>query len=232
MPFWTLHVSVGRLRRFSACVTISLFLLLSISQAPAATQDEPSRLYIVEMEAPSLADHALAGRRVAERIVARSADAAIETAERLDGQVIFRFTRLLNGFSARLTPEAARTLMMRPDVRSVELVSVVQAANSASVPYIGAPKVWKRYGVTGKGVEVAVVDSGVDYTHATFGGPGTRAAYDNNDPRTVEPGTFPTAKVVGGYDFVGENYNISDPSTGNDIPAPDRDPLEDRKSVV
>ena len=29
---------------------------------------------------------------------------------------------------------------------------------------------------------VAIVDTGVDYTHADFGGPGTVEAYEANDP--------------------------------------------------
>ena len=53
-----------------------------------------------------------------------------------------------------------------------------------------------------QGVTVAVIDSGVDYTHADFGGPGTKAAYDNNDPKKIENGTFPTAKVIGGWDVI------------------------------
>lgn len=34
-----------------------------------------------------------------------------------------------------------------------------------SVPYIGADRVWKELGYTGKGVTVAVIDSGIDGTH-------------------------------------------------------------------
>jgi subtilisin family serine protease len=40
----------------------------------------------------------------------------------------------------------------------------------------------------------------------------------------IEPGTFPTAKVVGGYDFVGDAYNGA--STNTDTPVPDPDPLD------
>ena len=54
---------------------------------------------------------------------------------------------------------------------------------------------------------VALVDTGIDYTHADFGGPGTERAYNRNDPNFVEPGSFPTAKVIGGFDFVGSNYD-------------------------
>jgi subtilisin family serine protease len=32
-------------------------------------------------------------------------------------------------------------------------------------------------GATGAGVKIAVIDSGIDYTHRNLGGPGTTAAY-------------------------------------------------------
>ncbi|WP_338024798.1 S8 family serine peptidase [Anaerolinea thermolimosa] len=69
------------------------------------------------------------------------------------------------------------------------------------------------------------MDTGIDYTHASFGGPGTPSAYAGNNPRIVEAGSFPTAKVIGGYDFAGTNYNASNPTAA--IPAPDPDPLDE-----
>ena len=75
---------------------------------------------------------------------------------------------------------------------------VYKHENVAGVPAIGAPTAWGTSGVTGAGMKIAVIDTGIDYTHATFGGDGTAAAYTGNDPTTIELGTFPTAKVVDG----------------------------------
>ena len=52
---------------------------------------------------------------------------------------------------------------------------------SKSVPFIGAPAAWQDYGATGNGQTIAVIDAGIDYTHANFGGPGTVEAYEDND---------------------------------------------------
>ncbi len=71
---------------------------------------------------------------------------------------------------------------------------------SETVPYIGASAAQAK-GFTGKGIKVAVLDSGIDYLHAAFGGSGNPADHAANNPNIIEPGTFPTAKVVGGYDF-------------------------------
>ena len=75
-------------------------------------------------------------------------------------------------------------------------------------------------------MKVAIIDTGVDYTHADFGGPGTEAAFDANDSTVVEPGSFPTAKVVGGYDFVGDAYGAEADDPADRIPKPDPDPLD------
>ncbi|USP79989.1 serine-type endopeptidase [Curvularia clavata] len=59
-------------------------------------------------------------------------------------------------------------------------------------------------GVTGKGYRVAIVDSGVDYTHPALGG-------------CFGPGCL----VEVGYDFVGDNYIV-----GKSEPKPDNDPMD------
>ncbi|MHC1766241.1 MAG: hypothetical protein AB9869_18400 [Verrucomicrobiia bacterium] len=42
---------------------------------------------------------------------------------------------------------------------------------STSVPFIGAPAVWSSaLGADGRGVRIGIIDSGIDYTHANFGG--------------------------------------------------------------
>ena len=59
----------------------------------------------------------------------------------------------------------------------------------------------------------------------TSAAPGTVAAYDANNPTIIEPGSFPTAKVVGGYDFAGNGYD-ADGDDGSPTPTPDPDPLD------
>ena len=56
------------------------------------------------------------------------------------------------------------------------------ATTTKSVPFLGIPA---RSGIpdsglgfTGEGVKIAVIDTGIDYTHANFGGPGTEEAYE------------------------------------------------------
>jgi len=127
-----------------------------------------------------------------------------------------------NGFRVSVRPSEIPTLRSLPGVRSVGQVEIHTLDNAESVPWTGAPAVWAALG-TGEGVSIGVIDSGIDYTHANFGGSGDPADYAANNRNIVEPGSFPTAKVVGGYDFAGPTYNAN--VTGS-VPAPDGDPLD------
>ena len=59
----------------------------------------------------------------------------------------------------------------------------------------------------------------------TSAGPAPRPRTTTTTRTVIEPGTFPTAKVIDGWDFVGDAYN-PDNTDGTEIPAPDPDPLD------
>jgi minor extracellular serine protease Vpr len=128
-----------------------------------------------------------------------------------------------NGVRVRVPAREIENLRALPGVRSVGRVEHLRPDNITSVPAIGAPQVWSKYKVLGKGVTIGIIDSGIDYLHANFGGAGNPADYAANDKNVVEPGTFPTAKVVGGFDFAGATYDADDPTS---VPEPDADPLD------
>jgi minor extracellular serine protease Vpr len=103
-----------------------------------------------------------------------------------------------------------------PGVARITPVLTYELDLSETVPYIGAASA-QATGKDGTGVRVAVIDSGIDYTHRNLGGEGTAAAYaaaygaNTADPKnTTLDGLFPTAKVVGGFDFVGEQWPNGD----------------------
>jgi len=52
-----------------------------------------------------------------------------------------------------------------PGLRSIYFNRRLTYFLDESVPLIGANRVWSELGVTGKGVTVAVIDSGIDATH-------------------------------------------------------------------
>jgi minor extracellular serine protease Vpr len=201
---------------------------------PAVLRDQRQlgRFFVV-MRQPAVAQRLSANRTLSastQRATAQHAldsqEGAIAQARSAGGRVVFRYKDLVNGFSANLSPSVAAALAGRSDVASVQPVSIVRKLNATSVPFIGARKVWRRFHARGAGMRVAVVDTGIDYTHKNFGGSGDPADYAANNPNFIEPGTFPTKKVIAGYDLVGSNYDVVDEDTSNDIPRPDADPLD------
>ncbi|MGH8911711.1 MAG: S8 family serine peptidase, partial [Acidimicrobiia bacterium] len=110
-------------------------------------------------------------------------------------------------------------------VRSVAAVTRYHLTNATSVPSIGGDEV-RGAGFGGAGVTIAVIDTGIDYTHLSFGGSGVPADYANNDKGVIEPGTFPTSKVVNGFDFAGPLYDASSDDPAVNTPQPDPDPLD------
>ena len=142
------------------------------------------------------------------------------------GQVIGDYQDAYNGMTVRIARGNAPKLTGLAGVAGVRVSRVIRRDNTAGVQYIGAPQAWQNTGKTGKGVKIAVIDTGVDYTHANFGGPGTPAAFTGNNGTIIEPGTFPTAKVIGGWDFVGDDYDSDSSDPAKTIPHPDPDPLD------
>ncbi len=130
-----------------------------------------------------------------------------------------------NAVAVKVDATSLAAIAQLSGVLAVRPVIDYQLDLSETVPYVGGTAA-QAAGFTGAGVKVAVLDSGIDYTHKNLGGPGTVAAYKaayGADPadskNTTRDGLFPTAKVVGGYDFVGEKWPNGDLT-------PDDDPID------
>ncbi|MBM7776080.1 subtilisin family serine protease [Actinokineospora baliensis] len=81
----------------------------------------------------------------------------------------------------------------------------VTASLDRSVPQIGAPEAWKA-GLTGKGVTVAVLDTGIDATHPDLAGAVTQARNFSDSPDTddrVGHGTHVAATITGSGRYQG-----------------------------
>ncbi len=143
-----------------------------------------------------------------------------------------------NGIQVVVPQKNLVQLASLPGVTAIHAVPSFKPANIHGVPLIGAPQAWDNTGATGAGVKVGIIDTGIDYTHADFGGPGTVSAWDNafahstDDPTSLAvcetaastPCFGPSApRVKGGFDFVGDAYNASTPGS---LPQPDPNPLD------
>jgi subtilisin family serine protease len=180
-----------------------------------------------------------AGRKLskAEKDAAKNAlrgpqDALRSQIEALGGTVVATYQSSYNGIKVRITRDKAAQLATLPGVVAVRQLQLMKPSNTNGVPLISAPSVWQNLGLHGENIKIAVIDTGIDYTHANFGGPGTVAAYNAEfaaNTKAANPAWFgPSApRVKGGIDLVGDDYN-ADPDAANyqPIPHPDPNPLD------
>ncbi|WP_051711447.1 S8 family serine peptidase [Streptomyces sp. NRRL S-350] len=137
---------------------------------------------------------------------------------------LYRTQTLLTGLAVSAPADRLPALRALPGVRAVHPIVDKRRDNAHSVPLTGAPQVWAGGsapgGNTGKGVRIGIIDSGIDYTHADFGGPGTEEAFRSVERgKPAPPALFPNAKVVGGKDLVGDDYD-PDPASPHHQPVP------------
>ncbi|MFL6074797.1 MAG: S8 family serine peptidase [Mycobacteriales bacterium] len=111
--------------------------------------------------------------------------------------------------SVGATPQGVRPDALGGRVASVWLDAKVHASLDQSVPMIGAPQAWAA-GLDGKGVSVAILDTGIDDTHPDLAGkvagsrsfvPGVATVRDGNGH-----GTHVASTVVGSGAASGGKY--------------------------
>lgn len=222
--------SVGRiiepsLRQAKGQVSV----VVQLKSAPLAVQNGAGFKQLSRMGAARVTP---ADQRTHLATISAEQTAFVNQAAALGAREIARFSRALNAVAMKVDAAQIEKLAALPGVVSVRPIVNYELDLSETVPYIGAKAV-QDAGFDGSGVVVAVLDSGIDYTHAKLGGAGTLAAYEAaygaspSDPRnTTRDGLFPTAKVVEGYDFVGEVWPRGPNGFGDEDLAPDPDPID------
>jgi uncharacterized protein (TIGR03437 family) len=147
-------------------------------------------------------------------------------------KIIFGVQRVYNGLAVHVASGKLAEIHALPGVKTVHFPELFYPATETSVPFIGAHRAWDivvGQGYRGEGVTIAVLDSGIDYTHANLGGSGLTTVFNsNNDTVVGDIADFPNNKVIGGIDLVGNNYNAADPN--NNTPQPDPDPIDCRSN--
>src|ERR1700730_14628871 len=143
-------------------------------------------------------------------------------------KVVGQMQDAYNGIHVVVPQSSLTQLASLPGVTALHSVQTFTTLNVNGVPFIGAPQAWQSYGVTGAGVKVGIIDTGTDFTHADFGGPGTVAAWTAAKAASTapaDPSLFGPAapKVKGGFDFVGDAYNADVPGS---VPVQDPNPLD------
>jgi len=102
----------------------------------------------------------------------------------VEQSILGEYSKVFNGIALDITDEEAEELKNLPCVKAVYPNYEVHTTLRESVPLISATSVWQDHGVTGEGMTIAIIDTGIDYTHPDLGGC-----------------IGPECKVLGGYDF-------------------------------
>src|SRR5581483_7053168 len=149
---------------------------------------------------------------------------------KVGGQVLFRAQRAYNGIAMVVSPDKIAAIEAMPGVKAVHAMQPKFHTDTFSdIDFLGGRSFWSKtpFGIHGENIKVADIDSGLDYIHRNFGGPGS-AGYALVTDHTVAPNSFfPSPKVPGGYDFSGDNYDANLPSSDpNSVPQPDPDPFD------
>lgn len=203
------------------------------STAVAPASGVAKGMYYLVLEGPAVLDlvprgASLADPHVRELTIRRSAvlrgehEQARPAIEATGARVVADFRKLANAIQVEAPVSAIDALRRIPGVLAIEEVPRVERSLVNAVPLVGGDVAWNIAGSlhTGQGIRIGIADTGIDYLHADFGGPGTQADYLANDRAVVEPGSFPTSKVIGGRDFVGDAYD------GTNSATPDDDPID------
>jgi minor extracellular serine protease Vpr len=128
----------------------------------------------------------------------------------------YAFSSLWNGLSIQLKPGEVAKLSRIPSIKAVYPVASfaipetqqITPELATAIEMTGAKYAQDEMGLTGQGVKVAIMDTGVDYDHPDLGG-------------CFGPG----CRVYTGWDFVGDAFNADPTSPAyNPIPMPDPDP--------
>lgn len=198
--------------------------------------------FIIRLIEPSVADRGISHQaaRAARDAIREGQDALVRRLKAIDpaARLIGGTQLVMNAVVVEASEEAIVQISQDPAVARVAPVGDYRLDLSETVPYIGATSV-QQTGYDGTGVRVAVLDSGVDFTHKNLSGPATVAFYGQcygkspddpawslEEPHNGAPvgdcaGYFgPGApKVVGGFDFVGERWP-------NEPERPDPNPID------
>ncbi len=208
---------------------------------PVEPDLDPTSSWLVRLEGPGAWDILAAERKegrdggaaAAAAAVAAVAEAQVRVERALvdlGGQVVDRYQLVFNGFLVHATEGQAHRFAELPGVAGVSRAPLLQPAVRKVAATLRADQAQAELGLDGSGVTVAVIDTGMDYEHAMLGGSGDPDDFLENDEDRVEPGSFPTVKVQGGYDFAGARYSAAClGSAGPDCPnrpQPDGDPLD------
>jgi subtilisin family serine protease len=217
---------VLRRRYFSALVVLA-FLCAAVGPVGSANADEPdpglinagddetASSWFVELTTAPTSE----GTSVATTEASKDSFRNAARSKGIDLEERYSYNDLFNGLSVRASGAQINAIQRLPGVKTVWPV-VIEALPKPSIDggetvdlataiqMTGADYVQNTLGYTGRGIKVAIMDTGIDYDNPDLGGCFGRSC-----------------RVFTGWDFVGDAYNADSSSLlYSPTPVPDADP--------
>ena len=153
------------------------------------------------------------------------------TGGNIGGRVMFRTQMAYNGIAMIVSPDKVAAIAAMPGVKAVHPMVPKSLVNTFSdIDFLNTRPAWTTgfFGTHGENIKVADIDTGLDYIHRNFGGSGAAADYaSTSDTSAVPNANYPTPKIPGGTDLVGDTYDANPNDPGyQPIPVPDNNPLD------
>jgi len=109
-----------------------------------------------------------------------------------------QYKKVFNGIALDISREKVDELKKIKGVKNVHPNKEIRISLYESIRVINADDVWKELdfegnNITGQGMTIAIIDTGIDYTHPDLGG-----CFGND------------CKVIGGYDFINDDNDPMD----------------------
>ncbi|MCG9963027.1 S8 family serine peptidase [Shewanella cutis] len=132
-----------------------------------------------------------------------------------DLKIVATTSKLVNSIVVEGNHKQIASLINNAEVAAILPIYDYKLDVAASAEYIKAKAVIDAGIASGKGQRVAVLDTGVDYTHKALGGSGLVADYKAAVAAKSEMPNWPQGKVIGGWDFVNNDPNPIDVTTNH-----------------
>lgn len=123
-------------------------------------------------------------------------------------EMMGEYIKTFNGIALNITEDEVKKIQGSPFIKKIYPNGVIYADLDQSVPLIKASEVWNLKdsngdNATGKNVTIAVIDTGIDYTHPDLGSCNSAQIVAKTCPKVVDSYNFVTCdEMEGGICFV------------------------------